>query len=39
MYRSLQKMHEQALHGSLRVALDSLARSIGRRTEPHVKLH
>jgi NADH dehydrogenase len=39
MYRSLHKMHERALHGSLRVALDSLARSIGRRTEPHVKLH
>jgi NADH dehydrogenase len=39
MYRSLHKMHQRALHGSLKVALDSMARCIGRRTEPHVKLH
>jgi NADH dehydrogenase len=39
MYRSLSKMHEHALHGSTKVALDTLARLITRRTEPHVKLH
>ena len=39
MYRSLYKMHERAVHGFTKVALDTLARSIGRRTEPHVKLH
>ena len=39
MYVSLYKMHELALHGFLKVALDTLARLITRRTEPHVKLH
>jgi NADH dehydrogenase len=39
MYRSLYKMHEFALHGFTKVALDTLARIITRRTEPHVKLH
>ncbi|WP_354683316.1 NAD(P)/FAD-dependent oxidoreductase [Cupriavidus necator] len=39
MYLSLYKMHELALHGFTKVALDTLARSIVRRTEPHVKLH
>ena len=39
MYRSLYKMHETALHGSLKVGLDTIARSLTRRTEPHVKLH
>lgn len=39
MYRSLYKMHEYALHGFTKVALDTLARVITRRTEPHVKLH
>jgi len=39
MYRSLYKMHEYALHGFTKVALDTLARLITRRTEPHVKLH
>jgi NADH dehydrogenase len=39
MYRSLYKMHEYALHGFIKVALDTLARVIMRRTEPHVKLH
>ncbi len=39
MYLSLFKMHELALHGSWKVALDTLARMITRRTEPHVKLH
>ena len=39
MYVSLYKMHELALHGVTKVALDTLARLIVRRTEPHVKLH
>jgi NADH dehydrogenase len=39
MYTSLYKMHELALHGWAKVALDTLARMITRRTEPHVKLH
>ena len=39
MYLSLYKMHELALHGFAKVALDTLARLITRRTEPHVKLH
>jgi NADH:ubiquinone reductase (H+-translocating) len=39
MYLSLYKMHELALHGIWKVALDTLARMITRRTEPHVKLH
>jgi NADH dehydrogenase len=39
MYLSLYKMHELALHGATKVALDTLARLIVRRTEPHVKLH
>jgi NADH dehydrogenase len=39
MYLSLYKMHELALHGWIKVSLDTLARLITRRTEPHVKLH
>jgi NADH dehydrogenase len=39
MYNSLYKMHELALHGFTKVALDTLARLITKRTEPHVKLH
>ena len=39
MYLSLYKMHEVALHGYAKVTLDTLARLITRRTEPHVKLH
>jgi NADH dehydrogenase len=39
MYLSLYKMHELALHGLAKVSLDTLARLIVRRTEPHVKLH
>lgn len=39
MYMSLYKSHELALHGFVNVALDTLARMITRRTEPHVKLH
>jgi NADH dehydrogenase len=39
MYRSLYTMHQLALHGTIKVTLDTLARLITRRTEPHVKLH
>ncbi len=39
MYVSLYKLHELALHGAVKVSLDTLARLIVRRTEPHVKLH
>ena len=39
MYLSLYKMHELALHGFWKTTLDTLARLITRRTEPHVKLH
>ena len=39
MYLSLYKLHQLALHGFWKVALDTLARLISRRTEPHVKLH
>src|SRR6478672_9547198 len=39
MYLSLYKLHELALHGFWKTALDTVARLITRRTEPHVKLH
>jgi NADH dehydrogenase len=39
MYRSLYKMHQRALHGTLKTALDTAANLILRRTEPRVKLH
>lgn len=39
MYRSLYKMHEIALHGYIKVFLDTLSRLLTRRTEPQVKLH
>jgi NADH:ubiquinone reductase (H+-translocating) len=39
MYRSLYLMHQTALHGPAKVALDTIARALTRRTEPHVKLH
>jgi len=39
MYKSLYQMHLVALHGWVKVALDTLARAITRRTEPHIKLH
>jgi NADH:ubiquinone reductase (H+-translocating) len=39
MYISLYKLHLYALHGFSKVFLDTLARMITRRTEPHVKLH
>ena len=39
MYLSLYKMHEYALHGLVKVCLDTLVRLITRRTEPQIKLH
>jgi NADH:ubiquinone reductase (H+-translocating) len=39
MYLSLYKMHLYALHGSVGVILDTLARFLKRGTEPQVKLH
>lgn len=39
MYKSLYKLHQLALHGPIKVTLDTLARVITRRTEPHIKLH
>jgi NADH dehydrogenase len=39
MYKSLYKMHQLALHGPTKVALDTIVRVITRRTEPVVKLH
>jgi NADH dehydrogenase len=39
MYRSLYKMHEQALHGTWKMLLSSLARPLTRRGGPVVKLH
>jgi NADH:quinone reductase (non-electrogenic) len=39
MYKSLYKMHLHALHGTVHVALDTLARLITRRSDPRVKLH
>jgi len=39
MYLSLYKMHELVLHGPSKVTLETLARLITRRTEPHIKLH
>jgi len=38
-YRSLHKRHLQALHGNIKVALDTIAKAITRRTEPRIKLH
>lgn len=39
VYKSLYKMHQLALHGPVKVTLDTVARMITRRTEPVVKLH
>ena len=39
MYVSLYKMHDYALHGFLKVFLDTIVRMITRRTDPPVKLH
>ena len=39
MYISLYKLHQLALHGWIKVALDTLSRLIHRRTHSIVKLH
>ena len=39
MYISLYKMHQLALHGWVKVALDTMSRLIHRRTHSIVKLH
>jgi NADH:ubiquinone reductase (H+-translocating) len=39
VYRSLYKMHQRALHGTLKTAPDTAANLILRHTEPRVKLH
>lgn len=39
MYQSLYKMHLMALHGFWSMALQTLARTITRRSESQVKLH
>ena len=39
MYQSLYTMHQRALHGSSKVALDTTARMLTRRAEPRIKLH
>jgi NADH:ubiquinone reductase (H+-translocating) len=39
MYRSLYKMHQQALHGTVKTTLDTVANLISRRSEPRIKLH
>jgi NADH:quinone reductase (non-electrogenic) len=39
MYASLYKVHQVAILGYVRVALDTLGRFLRRRTEPRVKLH
>jgi NADH:quinone reductase (non-electrogenic) len=38
-YVSLYRLHVWALHGFWRMALDTLARTIRRQTDPKVKLH
>jgi NADH dehydrogenase len=39
MYVSLYKMHQVAIFGSLRVALDTFSRIVRHRLDPRVKLH
>jgi NADH dehydrogenase len=39
MYLALYRMHLMALHGFFKMALDTVAQSIRRRTGPRVKLH
>jgi NADH:ubiquinone reductase (H+-translocating) len=38
-YQALHKRHLQALHGTLKVALDTLVHAVTRHTEPRIKLH
>jgi len=39
MYLSIRKMHQLALHGYVRVMLDTLTEMLAGRTAPRVKLH
>ncbi len=39
IYRLLYTQHQVALHGIWKVVLDTIARTLTRRTEPRVKLH
>jgi NADH dehydrogenase len=39
MYVSLYRMHQVALHGPARAALDALSHLLARTTRPRVKLH
>ena len=39
MYRSLYKMHERALYGTVKTFVSTLSRGLSHRTEPMVKLH
>jgi NADH dehydrogenase len=39
MYLSLRVLHERALNGTARAVLALLARALGHRTSPQVKLH
>jgi NADH dehydrogenase len=39
MYRSLHKMHQRALHGTVKTMLDTLAGLLSRHREPRIKLH
>jgi len=39
MYKSLYQMHQFALHGWIKTALDFLSVQLRKATEPHIKLH
>ncbi len=39
VYRSLHLMHQRALHGTGKVALDTIAKALTQHTEPRIKLH
>jgi NADH dehydrogenase len=39
MYRALYRMHLQAVHGSFKTGLDTVAAVLAGRTRPRVKLH
>ena len=39
MYKSLYQMHQLALHGLIKTALDLLSVQLRKATEPHIKLH
>lgn len=39
MYKSLYQMHQLALHGPIKTALDFVSLQLRKATEPHIKLH